>query len=444
MSRRVLNVGADGKADVMILTDPIPRHLSIVSWGANDRPATSWKSAGADPAVASMVLRSPPGADVIDIGSISIQRIQAFVGETLDAWSAVISDVLSKQLSSEDRSAQVRAITSQAGARVAAFAAAVTSEKLSSAAKTYRSAGLKLPELQANTTLHGELDRRQFMAGVQQVAAALTDGVISAMQDLGGYSSLTEAILSIFGQAGDSLSAWAAAMPSGVVGISKPEVTERAGARHNRRDKDRLNQIATLVREILGEDTPENTEKSAMTITIDDLKRLASEHPVELLTAIKGAVDAAKSASPELAKKFAWGETGVDPHDPNAIVNALRQAQGGEAIAALIASAVSGVDVNSAAQGDSPQVAATMRSAFSKFVAAELKANPNGDLANAVKAAVEPSVTTAIVESLKAIGGVGPNTNLAGAGGFEMDFGIDDDEDPLHVDTPSLHGMVAG
>ena len=141
MTKRTLEVDAEGMANVLVLGHPIPRALSVVAWGANDEPAVSWKSADAPTATSSsamedpaLILRTPPSADVIQVDSLSKQGIQAFVSETLDALNATSQQVLATPLSAAERSSRIRALHSQAGARVAAFAAAILPASVFSAA----------------------------------------------------------------------------------------------------------------------------------------------------------------------------------------------------------------------------------------------------------------------------------------------------------------------
>ena len=435
-TRRKLDVGSDGMADVLVLTDPIPRHVSLVSWGANDRPAVSWKNA-APPAE---VLRSPPSSDVVDISSLNMQRVQGFISETLDAWGATVSEVLATPLSAAERSSRVQALTVQAGTRIAAFSAAVTTKGLAGATRSYKTVGLQIPEPPSASTLQGELDRRQFMAGIEQASAAVTDRVLSLMRDSGDFPSITEGIMSTFHDIAIGFASWAASMPAGVVGVgAKPEATQNAGSRNSKADQAKLDKIMALLAE-LGATKSNSSEKSIMSITVADLQRLADEDPVGLITAIKSALDTARNKAPDVAKKFMWGETGVMQESTEAILAALGNMQSGDALASLIAQAVGGIDVGTAAETDNTQVAATMRSALSKHITSEITKNPEGDLAVAVKGLVEPSVTEAITESMKALLN-GSHANESAAP-FGMDgFMVPEDSDPLAVDMPGATGF---
>ncbi len=440
MSRRKLSVGPDGKADVMILTDPIPRHLSIVNWGANDRPASSWKSAEAP----QELLRSPP--TMIDIGGISLERLQSFIGETLDAWQEVIADVLSTPLSAAERGSRIRGHTTQAGARIAALATAL-GKKAQAATKTYKKVDLSLPEVPQNSTLQGELDRRHFSAAVQDASAALMDGSIAAMSGIGDGQSSTEMILNLFGQAANIFESWAAQLPDGVVGVSRaPETTEKAGARHSKSDKNKMQQMLGLLRDILGEDEPPtSTENSAM--NIEDLKSLAESDPVGFLNILRTAIKSAKEAGVTDTRKFMWGETGVDPHTTAEVMGPLRDMINAEQLAGLISSAVSGVDVGGAAGGDSPQVASTMRSAIGKALADELKVNPEGPVAEAIKGAVAKSVGEAIkqvMEQVMANSSAQPTRTQNSSNSLMDGFGEDEQlvDDNGNVDISLMMGEV--
>lgn len=441
MTKRRLEVGPDGKANVMVLTDPIPRHLSIVGWGANDTPARSWKSATSP----NEVLRSPPSKDVIDVGNVSVQRVQHFIAETFDALHATVADVLRTPLSSAERGSRVQGLWADAGARIAAFATAVSAPKLAEATKSYKTVGLEFPKPPESSTLQGEIDRRYFMAGMEHATAAATDRVLSIMRDSGEFPSMTEGILSTFHEAAIAFASWAASMPSGVVGVASdsPKATQNAGSRNSKADQNRLNKIMALLAE-LGAETPSDSEKSIMTITVADLQRIANEDPVGLLTALKTAVDNAKASAPEVAKKFMWGETGVTPHTEQEILSMLTDmSQSGDALASLIAQAVGNVDVGSRAEMDNVQVAASMRAALSKHVAAELETNPSGDLATSVKSILAPSVAAAVKESLKALlNGKNSQSVSDASAPFGMDgFTVPDDQDPLEVEYPSANAL---
>ena len=424
MTKRALEIGPDGMANVLVLSNPIPRALSVVSWGANDEPAVSWKSAvsgefkSADEA--HVVLRSPPSADVIKVDEITQDSVTNFAAETLSALRATIEQVLSTPLNPSDRATRVQALHSQAGARMAAFAAAISATKLKTAVRTYKSADLKLPEAPTQSTLNGELDRRAFLSGLEQASAFLTDRTLSSIKDPGSFKTATAAILAAFGQAGHALAQWAAAMPAGVVGVpQEPATTENAGARQVA-DVATARRIIDLMRGVLGEPpSPTTTEKQIM-LTITMLAALADQDP-------KGFWDVASKAfsdlSPEdrlsVSKKFEWGENGVTPHDPSGILGQIPGIQGDQPILGMILSAVTGIDVNRVAQ-DNVQVAsmrsaptATVRSeAQAKFeaqirtglmnqVAKELESNPGGPLALEVKKLVAPDVAEAVKQAIQ-------------------------------------------
>ncbi len=468
-TRRNLDVGADGMANVLLLEDPIPRHVSLVSWGANDRPTTSWKGMDVDPDEAKGTLRSPPG-QILDLANVGMNHLNEFVSETLDAWRATVAHVLSTPLSPEERSARIRALTVQAGARIAAGVAALTGPVVAAATKTYKAAGLTLPDPPTQSTLQGELDRRGFMAGVEHAAAALTDQVFAAMREAGdenGALSATEAILSAFGEAADVFSAWAASMPSGVVGVPQSQsqeppassespdsiggvldegelpagqitpasATERAGRRNSKTDLGRLKKIRDLLTELIGDEGDSKPKEKNMDIKAE-LKKLAAEDPKAFLEAIDVAIKSAQSEGLEVAQKFTWGDTGVDPYSPDAIVSALDQIQPGTALQALIARAVGGVDVD-AAGGDNVQVASTMREAFAKIVIAELKAAPQGPLAMAVKSMIAPDVAEAVKMTLKSVIESG-SLPAGGPSPTELSFEAPEDANPYGM--PDLPG----
>lgn len=403
MSRRRLEVGADGMANVLLLRNPIPRHLSLVAWGANDVPAVSWKRAGMD---ASQVLREPPTA--ADISMVDMRGASSFISETLDAWRVTIADVLRTPLSPEERGARVRALTLQAGARISAYAHAATAASLSAVSASYKTVGLKLPEPPDASTLDGELDRRRFMSGVEQASGALSDRVLSMMRDSSlddGSMSLTEAILASFGGAANVFDRWALSMPAGVVGVHQPDASIK--------------------------NSPENP------MTIEDLQRLAQENPVAFLTAFKSALEAVQKSAPDVAKKFMWGDTGVTQESPEAILAMLNDLSSGAAFQGIIASAVGSIDLNAVATGDSPQVAATMRAGLGKILAHELATNPTGELAASIKASVAESVAKAVSGALEAVLAGTGNNDPANSGGFDFGFKADEeDNDPLKVYLP--------
>ena len=433
-SRRKLEVGADGMADVLILTDPIPRALSIVSWGANDRPAESWKSA----AMPEHVLRQPPSATQIDGGSVSLNVVETFIAETLDAWTATVTRVLAQPLTSAERSAQVRGLTSQAGARVAAFAAAVSPVRLNAVASSYKTVNLKLPDPPSSPTLLGEIDRRNFMAGLQSASASITDAVLSAMRDTNQAISMTESILNVFGQVANGFSQWALSMPDGIVGVPAPESTQNSSLDPT------LQKIQSLIASATGGSAPE----ISMDFTIEQLNALALANPLGFLTAIQKAHESLKASNPEVAQKFMWGETGVTQQDPAAIMAALTTT-GSEALAGLIASAIGGVNLDTVAGGDSPQVASTMRSGLSRVITHELKNNPKGELAVAVKSLVAESVGAAVAQSLEQVFSSGNSDTSVGGIDFNDAYtstkkgadGNDVDEPEIDYMQPQIPGL---
>jgi hypothetical protein len=219
-SRRSLDVGSDGKASVLLLTDPIPRHLSIVSWGANDTPAASWKSAETDNMIAAHTLRSPPGSEVTDPETVSTQALMSFLNDTMAAWVAVMNATLATPLESADRAAQMRALTVQAGARVAAVATALGAAAATAVASE-KAAELSMPALPTAPTLDGEMRRHQMSTAIDEVAQALTSATVKMIQKGG---AVTENVLSTFSLVADQFSYWAAESPRGVVGVANKSV----------------------------------------------------------------------------------------------------------------------------------------------------------------------------------------------------------------------------
>lgn len=464
--RRQLKVGADGMAEVTVLGDPVPRHLSIVSWGANDRPAQSWMSA----LPPEQQLREPPTVVEMDAAAIDLAGIKGFIDETMSAWRTTMVAVLDHPLSSEERGARVRALTSQAGARVAALAAAATSG-IARAAKSYKSVTIEVFAAPTESTLQGEIDRRHFLAGVDGNSAYLVNAAITSMREITD-GSMTEAILGHFGEIANVMAAWAESLPAGVVGVAAKPVaaSAMAGARHSQIDLAKLEIIKTLIGDLTSvpaeppaptPPTPAETTERAMIITLKDLQACADADPVGFVALCQKAFTAAQAKAPAGTLKFMFGETGVDQYDPTAILNALRGMNPGDGLLALIAGAIGGVDINSLAANGGTQVAASMKSVttvptaleiggslragFARVVAAEIKHNPTGEVAAAVRELVAPSVASAISGTLKAFldGGSQP-TNPAGFGGFDGAFPIPENEDPLEVAMPQLNRMVNG
>jgi hypothetical protein len=404
-SRRQLNVGPDGTAEVVLLTNPIPRHLSIVDWGANDRPASSWKSASPP----GDVLRDPPGPQAIQRAGASADELVGFIDETLDAWETVLIDVLDRPIAASDRAARVIACTNQAAARVAALAVAVGHAKMAEVASQRRVDLQPHMRLEANTET--QIDRNAFVRSLGQAKVHLRDSVVSVLA-AGGEGSSTETILGIFSEVGCLFAQWASEIRDGVVGVAAKS---------------------------------SSTPQEAPVLTIVMLAALAKEDPVGFLEVVDQARKDAAAKFPEAAKKFAWGDTGVEQFDPQEFIRQLRDFQGGEAILGMIASAVSSVDVDAAASiSGTPKVNSAMKSAaraaFAKTIAAEIKANPSGDLANAIKEMVAPSVAEAMVQTMKAFySSPTPQGDPAGAFGFAPE---EDDGDPLEVEMPALNRMV--
>jgi hypothetical protein len=377
--RRQLDVGADGMAEVVVLGDPIPRHLSIVSFGANGRPAQSWKSA-----VAPMDLRDPPSVSEMDAAALSLDGVKGFIDETLQAWAEATSSVLDRALTADERAARVRGLTAQAAARVAALAAAAT-RAVRVAAKSHRSISVEPPAPPTEPTIDGQVSRKAFLSAVVQAFGWLTERTLSVMRD---SQSPTDDILLAFGSVSDVLSSWAATIPDGVVGVAS---SMRAGARHSKADRERLDTIVRILDELRGgrdestdPSTPDISQEKRM-FTIADLAKIADADPKGFLEVVQKALDTLRRVAPTEAKKFAFGETGVDPYDPQAILNALRGMAPGDGLLSLIASAIGSVDVEGLSRQGGTQVAASMKSAaelrsgLAKIIGAELRAAPQGD-----------------------------------------------------------------
>lgn len=400
MKIRRLDVGADGMAEVLLLTQPIPRHVSLVDWGANDTPAVSWKAA--DPTAAHLVLRSPPSGKVASAVTVDGPTLREFVGETLDAWMSCMDSVLASPLQPGDRSAQIQALTIQAGARIAA-ALKILGPAAAVAAAAHKNAGLKIPDVPTATTLQGEIDRRRLRSAMEAASAFLIDSSLEAAKLATGA---TEAVLGSFSQVADAFGAAASSLPAGVVGTA----TRRS---------------APLPR-------------SENPMTLAQLQALASEDPVGFLRTIKAAVAAAKAKGDEgasVAQKFMWGETGTDPFDPGAILAGLTGFQDGTALQGAIANAVGGIDANKAT-GQGMTVAATMRKALGSFIVASLKAEPEGELATAIKELIAPDVGQAVVETLRRAMDGGHLGGGSSGVDFEPEQGTDLDL------TPDLPGAL--
>lgn len=489
-TRRRLEVGSDGMADVMILTNPIPRHISIVSWGANDAPAQSWKSASQE-ASAQQILRSFP-AESVKIDNLALTHIQAFVKETMDAWVAACADVLRNPLRSADRGAQIQALTVQAGARIAAYSTALSS-RLGPATKTYKSQGLTLPKVRTATTLQGEIDRRNYMTGLTEATAALTDNIITMMKNPSTTISVTEGVLNMFAEAGHFFSSWAASWPDGVVGAATAEVpvdskkgsgtTDTGGVIPHEHEyttgDNRTGSVVGALGDVEPHSHPVNpgtlytglagkrphrhkipeslawlpqkntshptSTENAMNFTITDLQRLAEDNPVGFITAIKTAIESAKQRAPEVAQKLAWGDTGVEQHNVSDILSTLGSMEGGEMIMRMIAGAVSGIDVNNRAQMDNTQVASAMKSGMVKYVISEISENPDGELSSAIKSALAKDIAEAVSESMKMVLNSMQTGDEGGPFGFG-NFEVPENDDPLAAAIPSAgrSGFVRG
>lgn len=258
MKIRRLEVGQDGMADVRLMRDPIPRHMSIVDWGANNSPAVSWKAASSE--VARLTLRTPPAGKIVDVKLASSTTLRDFIGETLDAWMAVQDSILASRITAAERGAQVRAITVQAGARIAA-AIKILGAHAATIAAAHKAAGLKLPELPTASTLEGEIDRRRFRAAMEAASAYLMDGVLTIAKDLTDAQTATEAVLALFAKVADDFSGAAWSMPSGAVGVATKAAPEPKGPMRTK-----LVDASELIEEL------SEPQDYALSIALDDKK----------------------------------------------------------------------------------------------------------------------------------------------------------------------------
>jgi hypothetical protein len=400
--RNALPVAADGTTEVMLLTNPIPRHLSIVSWGANDRPAVSWRSASG-PSESESRLREGPSIGLLKAAPTK-DIVLGHVGETLDAWRTVIAEIIAEPITAGERASRVQAVSAQAGARIAVYVEAASREAVARAVESYRAETIVERPVRTSPTLDSELDRSAFMADVDAVSLIILNSVIDAVRDPSPFASSTEAILSLFHEYAGSLIANASAMPDGPVGVSQRSVDPKdelrpavrlvasilAGRRHSSSDEERLKSIFRLLTELLGEDTstPSASERSQV-ITLAMLSSLVDENPVGFIELVKRA----NEKLPADSKRFAWGETGHDPVSAQELLNAFK-AMPGDQLLTLIASAVGGVNLDTAAT-DNTSVNSSMRS-IAKTAVAELRSAPEGLLAQEIKKIVAPDVVAAI------------------------------------------------
>lgn len=433
-SRRRLDVGPDGRADVVVLGDPIPRHVSIVSYGANDRVAQSWMSAVPGSADAIGRLRAPPTGPVVSQCKVSAESIAGYIDETLSAWRDVIVSIMDAALEPEARVAQIISATSQAAARVAALAHAVGPEASAAALRGFTiDSGLT----RTVPTFDSQVERVRVLQAVDAVIPVMKSAVLELMRS---GTPQTESILSVFSDVGHELAEWMSEVkggPVGVPGSGQASASEMSGARHSKADKERLQKIIDILGELLPADPPAPEQQpesgsaaSEKVMTIEQLKALAVGDPLGFLGVIDDAIKAAQQKSPAEAKKYAWGETGVAPHSPDDILNQLRAFASGDQLLTSIAGAVAGVDIEGQGQtASSPQVASAMKQAFGRVVAAEIRSNPQGALASAVRELIAPSVASAITATLKSyLDGGERQGNPAGMVDFGSDSNMSDDD----------------
>lgn len=409
--RKALEVGPDGTAPVTLLTNPLPRAMSIVDYGANDIVASSWLSASGVSQDAVSSMREPPPMEVVS--STSMKVIGDFVVAVVDAWKACVLGVMTTPLNPGERQAQILSFTAQAAARVAA---AINSTKASF--KTYRSMDLSAPTPSNVPTIDGVLDFAAMNAAMDEACRFLVDATLTAARDT-IEASPSEQILRIFYEVGQFFAEWAGEHRPGVIGVAQKSAS-----------------------------TTHLHEGSKM-ITLAQFEEMATKDPAKFVAVLKSVADAYNAQQPKSTVRFAWGDTGFTPEDVSAIMSTIGNTQNGMALLDAIASAVNRLDLERVGlQGDSPQVASSMKSAFGGVVAAAIKdsKNPlhgvfssavksaiieaskdlNGELATAVKRIVAPSFEEAIRQVFVNAPDQAPAVDDDG-----FNFGIDDKN---HVD----------
>lgn len=440
----------DGTAEVTLLTDPIPRHVSLVKWGANNAPATSWMSK--DGGASNTLLREAPSGDVVDPARATGSGLSEFISETIEAWKSVCGSIMSTALEPADRGARLRAATVQAAARVAAVMHSLGSEIRRVAMSAPIPAGPR-----EFPTVDGEVDRVHFAAGLDDIGFMLHGACLEIASS--GSSRAVELVLSVFSAVADILDSSARSIPAGVVGVA-----QKVGKRHNSADLDRLRKIRDSIEELLAgiesaietDDVATKTFRfynSALTqeidmITMKDLETLVDGDPKGFLSLVQRAVKSVDAKEPKTALKFMWGETGVDPYDISNILGTIPGITSG--LDGLIAAAVGGIDIDRA-MSTSPTVASTMKgadksrhelamafnSASIKSAVSELKTNPNGDLATSIRSAVSLSVGAAIAEGIK----TAMRSFVDGGGdASSLSFDEDDEDDASSALIPEIPG----
>lgn len=411
--RRILNADPDGMADVVVLGNPIPRHLSIVDFGANGRVASTWKSSSEQGPDLSM-LRAPPSATLLEASRLDIKVLSDFSTEVMSAWRSIIVEILSMDISAEDRASRVRSVSTQASARIAALASYAATEMIP-VVKSTNSVDLGEAPKAQGTHLDAEMDRRTFIKQLDEAVAWTPKAVVESLRGATPENTV-ETVLAVIESVSDVFIGWAGALPDGRIGVL-PTGEQKS--------------------------TPPPSSETDM-LTIEDLAKLAEGDPKGFLTIVHNAFQAVKTSHPTEAKKFAFGDTGVDAYDTNAVINAIRGITDGDMLLQMIATAVGGVDLERAMANATPQVASSMKSVIdvrdglARFVTAELKRDPQGALASEIRTIVAGSVAEAISGTLKAFLDDGARTEATPS---MLSFEIGDDFDVnsvLRADIPQL------
>lgn len=166
--RRALAIDADGQAIVPIMTDPVPRHMSVVDWGANNAPATSWKAVevtkqAAD--VARSYLRDPP-TDLFE-ATLTPERVSRFVDAAFKHWRTLLDYSTAPY--------ERRASTVQLGAKLAAAAHGLGESAKSLVVVPSGADEIKTKALEAMRT--GSID--SVMAVFDQIASSMEAAITS-------------------------------------------------------------------------------------------------------------------------------------------------------------------------------------------------------------------------------------------------------------------------
>ena len=399
MPYRDLVPDADGMVEIEVLGNPIPRHISVVKWGANNAPIVMGTYQSVDPVLALHKLRQPPSVQVMDVAQLDLNRLTSFVLETLDIWGSVMQDLLNQPLGAAQRGAMARGLTVQAGARIAAFITCLPPGKAQQVAASYQSQQQVLPAQPA--TFDTELFRRAALVGIQQAGLALLDQVLTSCTKPPALKLLTEQVLTSFSSAADLFDAWFSSIQDGPVGVA-----QRAAPPVTSEDRTVLTQIMNLAQQALG------PVEGARTMDPKILQEALS-NPAALKAALK-------DAPPEVQTTFkdVWGDTGHMQEEVPTAEKLFGGKLGG--VLGLISTAVSGLDlVNAGTGGDSAnnKVVSSLKaaspvnadlgqrsaSAFGVLVAHELKAHPTGILACTLKEFLAPSIAASLKAGFEAV-----------------------------------------